>query len=289
MLMCPLCSSSDFKIRTGKIRTTNIIKASKVLECNSCGFVFLDDTSHISNLHYQESRMFESDKQEVDLEKYRQETKVDDVRRFEFLKTQITGKEVLEVGSGNSSFLLLAQTKAARVVGIEPDRQFQDQFRKEQLEIHADIESLESQFDVVCTFHVIEHVKDVRKFVESLIRKTRRGGKIYIETPNSDDALISLYESREFMDFTYWDNHLGLLNHKSMQFLLDDLNGIEYKSHYVQRYGIGNHLHWLAKKAGGGHLKWNFLENSETTQGYQKSLGEIGKNDTLFYEITKLT
>lgn len=286
--MCPICSSSNFKIRPGKIRTTNIIKASKVLECNSCGFVFLDDTSHISNLHYQESRMFESDKQEVDLAKYRQETKVDDVRRFEFLKAQITGKEVLEVGSGNSSFLLLAQTKAARVVGIEPDRQFQDQFRKERLDIHADIESLDSQFDVVCTFHVIEHVKDVRKFVESLIGKTRRGGKIYIETPNSDDALITLYESREFMDFTYWDNHLGLLNHQSMQFLLDDLYGIEYKSHYVQRYGIGNHLHWLAKKAGGGHLKWNFLENSETTQGYQKSLGEQGKNDTLFYEITKL-
>ena len=50
---CKLCGSNTFE-RLGKIRTNKIILANKILECSTCGFVFLNDDSHISSTHYKE-------------------------------------------------------------------------------------------------------------------------------------------------------------------------------------------------------------------------------------------
>ena len=114
------------------------------------------------------------------------------------------------------------------------------------------------------------------------------GGKIFIETPNSNDALISLYQSNSFQDFTYWDNHLVLFNNKSFEYLCNKIIGIKYKSIAVQRYNISNHLYWLASGKPGGHKVWNFLNNKVIENQYKNILSELGANDTLFYEITKV-
>ena len=42
----------------------------------------------------------------------------------------------------------------------------------------------ERSFDVVCAFHVLEHMPDARAFLRELARFARPGGLVVVETPN---------------------------------------------------------------------------------------------------------
>lgn len=282
---CKLCNSTQFQERKGQIRSSVTIKATKILECSNCTFVFLNDDSHIDDSHYENSLMHAG---VTTLENWRDETNVDDIRRFNSLKSEIDGKKILEVGAGNCGFIKLSSQIASEAYAVEPEKKYHKEFKLENIKILSDTDSLNTKFDSIFTFHVIEHVKDPLSFVLNLLNLLKLGGKIFIETPNSNDALISLYQSNSFQDFTYWDNHLVLFNNKSFEYLCNKIIGIKYKSIAVQRYNISNHLYWLASGKPGGHKVWNFLNNEVIENQYKNILSELGANDTLFYEITKV-
>ena len=78
---CYLCNSNNHKIRPGEVRDD---KSIKIYECITCGLVFLSKTDHISKDHYQDSKMHENNPS--DYQTWMKETKIDDLRRLEFLK-----------------------------------------------------------------------------------------------------------------------------------------------------------------------------------------------------------
>jgi 2-polyprenyl-3-methyl-5-hydroxy-6-metoxy-1,4-benzoquinol methylase len=282
---CMLCNSTEFQERKGQIRTVVTIKANKILECTNCSFVFLNDDSHIGDTHYENSLMHD---EVTTLENWRNQTKDDDVRRFNSLKATIAGKKILEVGAGNCGFIKLSSQIADEAYAVEPEKKYYNEFKAENIKVFSNTESLNTKFDLVFSFHVIEHVKDPISFILNLLSLCKLGGKIYIETPNSNDALIKLYKSNSFQNFTYWDNHIVLFSHKSFEYLCNKITGIKYRSIPLQRYNIANHLYWLASGIPGGHKVWNFLNNEVIENQYKNILSELDANDTLFYEITKV-
>jgi len=284
---CRLCGGESFA-REGTIRTTKKIAANQILECLNCSFVFLNDDSHISDFHYEQSLMHDSN---LSLEESRNNTMEDDLRRFEMLATKVKDKNLLEVGVGNGGFLQLAQISASTAYGVEPEKKQHEKFKQENLNIYSSLNSFKETkvaIDVIVSFHVIEHVKNPIEFLVELLVVLRKDGKIFIETPNSNDALMKLYESSSFKNFTYWDNHLVLFNHKSFEYMLGKIQGIRYKSIPVQRYGIANHLYWLAAEKPGGHKHWANLETDLIKSEYKNQLYSLQMNDTLFYEIIKI-
>jgi 2-polyprenyl-3-methyl-5-hydroxy-6-metoxy-1,4-benzoquinol methylase len=289
---CMLCGSISFE-RKGKIRTNRKILANKVLECSHCSLVFLNDDTHISEYHYEQSLMHDT---VLDLAESRLETKVDDLRRLEMLESEIKDKNLVEIGSGNGGFLTLAKHLVKSAVGVEPEKKHHDNFNSENLKVYSSINeyansinnSIDHRADVVVSFHVIEHVKNPLDFLLQILSLLKPNGKAFIETPNSNDALIKLYDSSAFQDFTYWDNHLVLFNKKSIEHMVEKISGVSFRSISVQRYGIANHLYWLANGKPGGHKKWNFLDNTLMNKQYQELLADQNMNDTLFYEFTKI-
>ena len=292
-LNCMLCGSISFQ-RKGKIRTNRKILATKVLECSHCGLVFLNDDTHISEHHYEQSLMHDT---VLDLAESRLETKVDDLRRLSMLESEIKDKNLVEIGSGNGGFLTLAKHLAKSAVGVEPEKKHHDNFNSENLKVYSSINeyansinnSIEHRVDVVASFHVIEHVKKPLDFLLQMLSLLKPNGKAFVETPNSNDALINLYDSSAFQDFTYWDNHLVLFNKESIEHMVKKISGVTFRSIPVQRYGIANHLYWLANEKPGGHKKWNFLDNTLMNKQYQELLADQNMNDTLFYEFTKIS
>ncbi len=288
---CMLCGSISFE-RKGKIRTNRQILANKVLECSNCSLVYLNDDTHILEYHYEQSLMHDAP---LDLTESRIESKIDDLRRLKMLETEIKDKNLLEIGSGNGGFLLLAKHLVKSAAGIEPEKKHHDVFKSENLKIYSSVNDYDNnennsagyKVDVVASFHVIEHVKNPLEFLLQMLRFLKLGGKAYLETPNSNDALIKLYDSFAFQDFTYWDNHLVLFNKKSFEYMLKKISGVTFRSIPVQRYGIANHLYWLANGKPGGHKKWNFVENTLMNEQYKELLADVNMNDTLFYEFTK--
>jgi len=279
---CYLCGSARHKRRPGKVRDDASLE---IFECQNCGLVFLS-SSELPEGFYEQSGMHGGDPPPVDA--WLRDTGRDDERRFQYLSEALTNRDVLDFGCGAGGFLLKARSKARKVMGVELETRLQSHYQDNSLQVFQSIENLPegNQFDLITAFHVIEHLQDPAATLKRLASKLR-GGRILIEVPSSADALLTLYDSVPFSEFTYWSCHLYLFNASNLA-LLARKAGL--KLNYVkqiQRYPLSNHLYWLAKGKPGGHQKWHFLDSTELHAAYERQLAAIGKCDTILASISK--
>ena len=205
---CYLCKSKKNFIRPGSVRDN---KKLKIFECITCGLVYLSSTKHIKKSHYENSGMHNGKKPNV--KNWLKENQPDDLRRYKFLKKIITNKKILDFGCGAGGFIELALKSAKQVNGIELDKAVQDSFFKRNLKVYTNYkDALQSlkKWDVITAFHVVEHLSDPIKEISKLSKLLNKNGKIFIEVPNSEDALLTLYKNKAFQNFTYWSQHLYL-------------------------------------------------------------------------------
>lgn len=279
MNSCYLCGGKSFLKRPGRVRDNGNLD---ILECRSCGLVFLSSFAHITPGFYENSQMHGED---VCIENWVKETATDDERRFQAFKSLITNKTILDFGCGNGGFLSRAKRLATLAVGVEPEQRLKTYFQEEQLQIFSDFTEVNQNFDVITLFHVLEHLPDPMNTLKQLSSKLNPQGCIIIEVPNANDALLTLYENDAFSRFTYWSCHLYLFNELTLAALAKKaglkLNYIKQ----IQRYPLSNHLHWLAKNQPGGHIQWSFLDCRELHHAYEKQLGLIGCCDTLIASL----
>ena len=111
----------------------------------------------------------------------------------------------------------------------------------------------------------------------------RENGFLVIETPNAEDALLSIYKSGSFSEFTYWSHHPSLCTNRYLEEALIDAGFEILQNTQLQRYSIANHLHWLAFGEPGGHKKeLQELFSTKTVQQYADDLVSIGAADTIW-------
>ncbi len=101
---------------------------------------------------------------------------------------------LLDVGCGEATFLRLAQQEGWQVSGTElsvaavAQAADLDVRRGEVWEVGLPSDS----FDVVTSWHVIEHASDPKKMVAELFRLVRPGGWMVLATPNVHDYIFRL-------------------------------------------------------------------------------------------------
>lgn len=108
---------------------------------------------------------------------------------FEAIKFISPTDKVLEIGAGNASFAEILNStsyiglefndeavKKSKSKGIELLKYSIENFSKKNIE----------QFDVVCSFHVLEHVPNPYTFIESSLKSIKKGGKFICAVPCSD-------------------------------------------------------------------------------------------------------
>ncbi|MBD1141575.1 class I SAM-dependent methyltransferase [Pelagibacterales bacterium SAG-MED32] len=249
----------------------------KVLKCKKCKFTFLNNNDHITENHYQESKMHEND---LSMEKWISITKKDDLRRFNFLKNILRDKSVLDYGCGNGNFLELSKNLAYDISGIEVEERILQHLGK-RFSVYNNINKLKKNFDVITSFHVLEHLKDPISKLKEIKKYLSPDGLLVIEVPNIDDVLIKTYKSNSFLDFTFWSNHLSYFNASSLEQTLNLAGFTKKRIYQIQRYPLPNHLYWLFMKKPGGHQKWQFLSNNLFNKPYEYLLKSIKQCDTL--------
>ncbi len=98
------------------------------------------------------------------------------------------GGKLLDVGCGDGVFLGLARSCGWNVVGLDPDPEAVANASSLGLTVHeGGIEHYDGetkQFDVITLNHVIEHVSQPVKTLESCHALLKPGGQIWLETPN---------------------------------------------------------------------------------------------------------
>ncbi|PJZ70288.1 methyltransferase [Leptospira perolatii] len=280
---CYLCKTSDFVKRPGSVRGN---KDLEVLECKNCGLVALSSVYHISESHYEDSGMHENAELQS-IESWLRITEADDVRRYNSLKENIIEKSVLDFGAGACGFLARASELAKKVSGVEPEKRVREYWNGK-IELFASISELEDRkFDLITAFHVVEHLIDPADILSKLSNCLNDGGRIVIEVPNSEDALLTLFENVPFQNFTYWSQHLYLFNATTLNLLAKKAKLKVTAIQQYQRYPLSNHLHWLSKGKPGGHVKWSFLDTPSLEQAYSSVLASLGKCDTIIAYLEK--
>lgn len=285
---CYLCGGVEHIYRPGSVRDKQDIK---ILECTSCGLVFLSSFDHVESFLYEDSAMH--GKEVPDVKIWLKEADVDDTRRFQYLKPLLPNRSVLDFGCGAGGFLLKARNLATKVHGVEVESRLKNHFQSNGLTVFNHLSEISDDirikgYDIITLFHVLEHFPDPKGVLIELNKVISEDGQIIIEVPNANDSLLTLYNCEAFSNFTYWSCHLYLFTTKTLEMLVSQIG---LKIHYIkqiQRYPLSNHLYWLSNGKPGGHQRWHFLDTPELHKNYEKQLASIGKCDTLIASISKI-
>jgi len=123
------------------------------------------------------------------------------------------GEKVLDIGCGIGNFLIRAKDKAT-ATGLELNEKAIEVARhrglnvlNEMIETHA--LSYAEHYDVVCLFQVLEHIYDVKPFVENALKVLKPGGKLVIGVPNNEPYFLG-YD--KYCTLNLPPHHMGLWN-----------------------------------------------------------------------------
>jgi len=280
MISCYLCHSEAIESVPGKVRDRPEIS---ILRCTSCGLVFLDSFAHVHDSFY-DADYTEENHSKLDWQAFLNGCLQDDMRRYQQLRPELANHRYLDVGCGAGGVLLMAREISKEVIGVEPQSRWRDLLADAGINTASSLKDVaDAGYEVISLFHVLEHIPDPIPFLKEVLSKCAPGGRIFIEVPNADDALLTLYRNQAFMEFTYWSPHLFLYNPHTLARLLEKA-GIPRERVAIsqfQRFPLSNHLLWLAEGRPGGHTTWSFLNSPELNEAYGASLARIGRCDTL--------
>ena len=294
-MQCYLCGSKKYFRREGKVRDNPAID---ILECESCGLVFLSE-QHTSDVFYTQGGMHNQQKV---YELTGRTDFINDMYKFnrarlEFVLDSIIGKDIVDFGSGYGGFLIQAKPFAKSVLGIELESQVKPVYESHGIPLASSLKEVLSKpltggggkYDLLTAFHVIEHLQDPITILKQLASLLKENGKMIIEVPNANDALLSIYKNKAFSEFTYWSPHLYLYNPHTLR-KLGEKAGLKVDFvKCIQRYPLSNTLHWLSNGLPAGQKIWGgFLDSKILQESYESALASVGATDTLIAQFRKV-
>ena len=279
---CYVCGGTVWTTRSGSLRDSPSVG---VVECAECGLVVSAQPPQVV-IDYVAGTMH--GETQLDVTAARADGATDTLRRVAKIQPMLNSEDtVLEVGCGSGGFLHELKRGGVSVFGIELDQAATSFLTSEGFHVWSDIsqmsEAQRQDITVVTMFHVLEHLRDPRALLQELVVSLPNLRLFFIEIPCSEDLLLTLYGSEAFSHFTYWSHHEHLHSKRSLEMLLASIFDVLEVSR-LQRYGLGNHLGWLAHGEPGGQVELSWLEGSLADLGYRSRLVDQGFSDTLWAE-----
>lgn len=160
---------------------------------------------------------------------------------------------LLDVGCSAGHFLHSLKGKVRTRVGLELSRE-EVSFIRRNLDFPVynvpigEAPIREGLFDVITSLQVLEHVEDPVGFLQNIRKHLKKSGTLYLELPNIDDVLLTVYRVKEYEDFYYREPHLSYFSKATLRRALQKA-GFEGEIETVQRYTLINHIHWITARA----------------------------------------
>lgn len=196
-MKCNLCR----RYRSKKLYQLN---NKKVVRCVGCGLIFISgerltgkDRSYYENLYWgnPESSFYD----------YYYGRRLKGLHEF-YLKMaeRYSGRNgsLVDVGAGLGYFVKLAKEKGWEAKGIEISFKAVSYTRKrlgiKLVRAEFGAGKNEGKYDVVCAFHVLEHLDNPRSFLDKVCRNLKPGGILLLEVPNANSILFKLRGSHAY-------------------------------------------------------------------------------------------
>ena len=215
---CPLCSSEKINDLTG-------YEHALLNKCSSCNFIFSKSIPSDQELERYYSDEYELTEFFSPITKKRYNEILDG---FEHLRQT---NNLLDVGTGSAFFAEIAIQRGWNVYGTElTDKTIQTAEQKGLKMSKGKLEDLNFEtdlFDLVIGIEVIEHLSHPQPFVKEIQRVVRKGGKVYITTPNFNSYLRRKLKGQ--YDVIEYPNHLSYFTVKTLKSLFIE-NGFSKQS-----------------------------------------------------------
>lgn len=191
-------------------------------------------------------------------------------RFFRFLRALEIGifyapRRILDVGCGRGLMLyyLKEYFGASYVIGTQYSNAAIE-YAKNKLDIEVKkgdlsncIQAMEKNLDIICFWHVLEHIDDVDLYIQLSYKLLKKAGKLLVEVPNSD----SFSEKITGGSWMGWDtpNHLTHFTPDSLSMLFKKHGFTIVKRRYFSaEYSIFTTVQSFLNKISG---KWNLFYN----------------------------
>ena len=285
---CPVCNSSKCNIvLSGQIRDGAFPnkKFGTIIECSECRVQFLLENQK-NQINYVTNEYRESLNQEANINSYR---KSHDHLQQDLIaligSENIRDKSVLDIGCGGGSFLDNIKGIAKKIACIEPCIDFQKSLRDRGYDVYPDLNSsINVSYDLITSFHVIEHINDPLSFLKDIEKKMHSSSRLIITTPNLDDILNrSLKEYREFF---YRSAHSFYFNENSLRNIGEKAGLVCKKVIFKHRYSASNFFYWLKEKKPHGQKKFSGVNNI-LNKFWATYLEEYGLSEMIAIEFKK--
>lgn len=220
----------------------------EIWECSNCTFRFTQNVPDEANIspYYQSAEYVSHSDTKKGLinrayhivRKYTLQSKKTLVQKV----TRLQSGNLLDVGAGTGAFANTMQQAGWKIIGLEPDPIAR---ANALLNYHLKLNELNnlhqfesSTFDAITMWHVLEHVHDLHKYLETYERILKPGGRLVIAVPNYTSYDAAVYKN-------YWaaydvPRHLYHFSPASMQvllaqkgFLLEAVKPMWFDSFYV--------------------------------------------------------
>jgi 2-polyprenyl-3-methyl-5-hydroxy-6-metoxy-1,4-benzoquinol methylase len=213
-MSCNYCGSREFEVLTNYTR----FEKRDVLKCKKCGLVFLklDVNKHdVEKFYADEYRKDQNLPVQSPEEHFNDKvTRFDAETRIKFIKEKVDlrGKTVLEIGAATGSLLEKMKEQGCKeIAGVELGKEYGDYACGRGFHIYdRSIEelNLKKKYDVIVTFHTMEHVFDPKKVFQGIYEALKPGSWFIGEVPNQNDWRIQIFNDELIKRFHYDPNHL---------------------------------------------------------------------------------
>ncbi len=290
---CPVCQKSDinFLLHTKDFSLTN--ESFDVIECANCTlrftspipsidqiapyYNFPDYISHTDTKSGWMNRLYHA---------VRKKTLDQKSSWVQSLFTGYKGK-LLEVGAGTGAFANSMQEKKWEVLALEPDASSrQKAFENYKLTLQTPdtlFQISENSHDVICLWHVLEHVHDLKGYFKSFSKILKPNGRLIIAVPN-----YTSYDAQFYKE--YWaaydvPRHLYHFSPKAMNILLKqfDLQLIQTKPMWYDSYYVSLLSEKYKKTGLLGIFRALFIASISNIKAIQNP----EKASSIIYEIKK--
>lgn len=289
MEKCNLCGSNQFKLLKFRLREGQGLH--KVFECEVCSHIQLlpRPTKKEDSIFYNKNLQDKNSKKVIEYEVLRQNNSYDTRRHVRLIQKlcKNNSAEIVDIGSGYGFFVdALVRVGYKNVVGIEISterRAISLQYSSVPV-IDFDINRHKRHigtFDVVTSFHILEHMADPIIFLKNIKNLLKKNGRLICEVPNVDELMLSTCKA--YNDFYWIRAHLNYFSKKSLKDCFKKAGFKKVRIYFEQRYGLFNLCHWLT--TGTPQIDKPIFEMSQPYRifedYYRSVLSEQGRTDAI--------
>ena len=199
-------------------------------------------------------------------------------------ETGLKNGNLLDVGSGTGHFASAMQKAAWKVTGLEPDEGARAvAFKEHSIELlpSAELFNLsEKKFNAITLWHVLEHVHDVKKYIQTFKKLLADTGRLVIAVPN-----YTSYDAEKYKE--YWaaydvPRHLYHFTPQTMQWLMKEcgLKIVDVKPMWFDSFYVS----LLSSKYKNGNTNWVGAFWTGLISNF-KAIGDAKKCSSVIYIV----